>query len=300
MNRFIVAASAVCLLGCNLAYKKKCFGNGVCRVESNGQVTWEGPPDEVAKMQGAEQGQKDAAAAQDSAYDTAPRRAANEPIRAVLVGPGTASPALAPLAATYRQMFEQALANDAQVQWVPYDSVSGLVEATSGDVSPLDRNKLRESVDEGLTRRLRDLNNTVDVVVVLTISEKKDSSIVAGGGGVGVAEFTNVDFAASYSSVFKFAEQHANAIGKSTSGVALAGIDKQGKKGSATLKGERNPEKDKAAIGSLSSTILTALKTQIGPTLPSIAASSELRKKGAEATVKQMPEFMQRLMQKKK
>jgi len=104
--------SAPLILGGCASVQKTCYGDGVCRVERDGVVSWEGPPDKVAARQGAAQSAADAQKRVDEAYLQAPKRPASEPIRLVLIGPTTESPELAPLTTTYRQMLEQALQGD--------------------------------------------------------------------------------------------------------------------------------------------------------------------------------------------
>ena len=49
----LVVSSALVLGGCaSVNVKKTCYGDGVCRVERNGVVSFEGPPDKVAAYEG--------------------------------------------------------------------------------------------------------------------------------------------------------------------------------------------------------------------------------------------------------
>jgi hypothetical protein len=292
-----VALVACALLTACASFNKQCFGNGVCRVEKGGVVSWEGPPDKVAEMKGKEDAQKQKAAEADRAWAEAPKRAASEPVRVALVGPTTEYADLEPFAATYRQMMEQALQGDARIQLVPYAQVKFLAEASSDDNhSSFGRKQVRSAVDEGLTRRLRETNSGVDVVLVAHLAPKKVSGFVSGGGGVGVAEMNNVEFQASVSSVYQFREFKGSQVGKSTDSVALAGVDKNGKKGSADLKQKRNPESDRAAVTSYASWVKTTIAKDIAPGLPSLDAASEIRAKHTAAAGSDLADALKKMM----
>ncbi len=285
------------LLAAATSVSKRCFGNGVCRVERDGVVSWEGPPDKVAEMQAKEDAKKQGAAQLDQAYAAAARRPAAEPIRLALVGPTSDQPDLEPLLATYRQMMEQALRGEPRIQLVPYEQVKLLAEAQSGDRPAFGatRPQARAAVDEALTRRLRDGGADVDVVLVVHLGTKKVSGLVSGGGGVGVAEVNNVEFEASLSSVYAFQEFKTSATGKSSDTLALAGIDRRGKTGSGELKAKRNPEGDRAAVESCAAWTKQTIADPIAPALPSLAAVGEIRAKNPAAAQK-VPDWMKRLM----
>jgi hypothetical protein len=175
----LLLAFPLTLVGC-ASVQKTCYADGVCRVERDGVVSWEGPPDKVAARQGAAQSQADAQKRADEAYLQAPKRPASEPIRLVLIGPETGSPDLAPLTATYRQMLEQALQGDPRLQLVPYGQVKLFAEARSEgeSASMFGQAQPRTAVDAPLARRLRDGSGRVDVVVVAHLATKKVSGFV--------------------------------------------------------------------------------------------------------------------------
>ncbi|HZJ55423.1 MAG TPA: hypothetical protein VFD38_14890 [Myxococcaceae bacterium] len=291
--------SAPLLLGGCASVQKTCYGDGVCRVERDGVVSWEGPPDKVAARQGAAQSTVDAQKRADDAYLQAPKRPATEPIRLVVIGPSTGAPDLAPLAETYRQMLEQALQGDPRLQVVPYSQVKLFAEARSeGESSSMfAKDQARTAVDLPLTRRLRDGSGEVDVVVVAHLSTKKVSGFVGNKGGVGVAEVNNVVFDLSLSSVYRFEELRHTEVGKSTDSLAVAGVDKKGKTGSGQLKGKRNPESDRAALVSASSWV-KATSAQLGGEMPSIAAARDIRQKNTATALHDAPEWMKKLMAK--
>src|SRR5215468_4752444 len=131
LSPFLLSAPLI-LGGCaGVNVKKTCYGDGVCRVENNGVVTYEGPPDKVAAYEGKAKSSADAQARADEAYLQAPKRAASEPIRVVVIGPSTEMSDLVPLTATYHQMLEQALQGDPRIQLVPYSQVKLWAEAHS-------------------------------------------------------------------------------------------------------------------------------------------------------------------------
>jgi len=294
---FLLAA----LLPACASFNKQCFGNGVCRVEKGGVVTWEGPPDKVAEMQGREDAQKQKVVEADRAWAEAPKRSGAEPIRLLLVGPTTEYPDLQPLAGAYRQMLEQALQGDPRIQLVPYGPLKLIAEASSDDRhSSFGQKQVRAAVDEGLTRRLRDTNSGVDVVLVVHLAPKKVSGLVSGGGGIGVAEVNNVQFEASLSSVYQFRELKGVQVGKSTDSLSLAGVNKDGKKGAADLKQKRNPESDRPAVQSSAAWVRSAVATEIAPGLPSLAAADEIRAKHGAAAGNELADAMKRLLGGKK
>jgi hypothetical protein len=296
----LVLSSALVLGGCaSVNVKKTCYGDGVCRVEKNGAVTYEGPPDKVAAYENKAQSKADAQAQADEAYLQAPKRPASEPIRVVVIGPTTEMSDLAPLTATYHQMLEQALQGDPRIQLVPYSQVKLLAEAHSeGESTPMfGQTQIRTAVDQPLTRRLRDASGEVDVVVVAHLSTKKVSGLVSGGGGVGVAEVNNVVFELSLSSVYRFEELRHSEVGKSSDSLALAGIDKKGKTGSGQLKGKRNPESDRAAVVA-SAAWVKASSAQLAPDMPSIGAAKDVRQKNTATALQDAPDWMKKLMSK--
>jgi hypothetical protein len=296
----LLLSAPLVLGGCaSVNVKKSCYGDGVCRVENNGVVSYEGPPEKVAAYEGKAQSAADAQARADEAYLKAPKRGASEPVRVVVIGPSTGVPDLAPLADTYRQMLEQALQGDPRIQLVPYSQVKLFAEARSEgeSTSMFAQNQARTAVDQPLTRRLRDGSGEVDVVVVAHLSTKKVSGFVGGGGGVGVAEVNNVVFELSLSSVYRFEELRHSEVGKSSDSLAVAGIDKKGKTGSGQLKGKRNPESDRPAVVAAAAWV-KASSAQLAADLPTIAAAKEIRQKNTATALQDAPEWMKKLMAK--
>jgi hypothetical protein len=278
--------------------KKECYANGVCRIDQNGQVNWSGPPEEVAKMQGAQEGRKQALAEVDKAYAEAPKRSESEPIRLVLIGPTADAPDLAALSSAYRAMMEAALRGDPRIELVPYDRVKLLAEASSGNSmrsSSFHPQEVRAKVDSELTHRLRDGNSDVDVVLVAHLVPKEVTGFVQGGGGAGVAQVVNVEFQASMSSVYELSEIQFAEVGNSTDRLAVAGLDKKGKASSGELKGKRNPENDRGAIQHYGTWVKNALREKIAPTLPAIAAVQEIRAKNRERAMQDAPAWFRRV-----
>jgi hypothetical protein len=295
----LLLSAPLVLVACG-SVQKTCYADGVCRVQKDGVVSWEGPPDKVAARQGVAQSAADAQKHADEAYLQAPKRPVSEPIRVVIIGPETEYPDLAPLTGTYRQMLEQALQGDPRIQLVPYSQVKLFAEARSeGEASSMfgKEQQPRATVDAPLARRLRDGSGEVDLVVVAHLSTRKVSGFVGGKGGVGVAEVNNVVFELSLSSVYRFEEQRHTEVGKSTDSLAVAGIDKKGKSGSGQLKGKRNPESDRAAVVSSASWVQTT-SAQLAPDLPSIAAARDVRQKNTATALQDAPEWMKKLMTK--
>jgi hypothetical protein len=295
----LLLAAPLVLGGC-ASIHKTCYPDGVCRVERDGVVSWEGPPDKVAARQGGEQGRAQAQAKVDEAYLQAPKRVSSEPIRLVVLDPSTEYPDLAPLATTYRQMLEQALQGDARIQLVPYAQVKLLAEARSDDGPPsaFARSEPRTAVDAALTRRLRDGGAEVDLVLVVHLRSQKTSGFVSGKGGMGVAEVNNVAFDLSLSSVYRFQEYRHTEVGKSSDSLAVAGIDKKGKTGSGELKGKRNPESDRPALVSAASWVRQTTDQQIAPDLPSLAAAREIRAQTAATALQDAPAWMKKVLAK--
>ena len=296
MRRLALLSLAVLATGATT--RKECYGD-VCRIETDGVVTWEGPPDKVAEMKAKEDARKQKAADLDRAYAEAPRRDGGEPIRLVLVGPTTDSPDLKALAGTYRAMMEEGLQGDPRIQLVPYSGVKLLVEADSGSTSFAGRGeeRARVAVDEALTRRLRDLGAEVDVVLVAHLAPKKVTGFVGGGGGIGVAQVNNVEFQGSLSSIYRFEPHAAAEVGKSTDSLALAGVSSKGKTGSGEIKGKRTPEQDRAAVQAWAAAVKGAVVAKVGPTLPAVASVKEIRARSGTPAVK-IPDWLKRLQKK--
>ena len=295
-SRFALLSLAFLATGATT--RKECYGD-VCRIETDGVVTWEGPPEKVAEMKAKEEAKKQKAADLDRAYADAPKKPAGEPIRLVLVGPTADLPDLQALAGTYRAMMEQGLQGDPRLQLVPYSDVKLLVEAGAGSGSPSGQGqKAREAVDEGLTRRLRDLGADVDVVLVAHLTPKKVTGLVGGSGGIGVAQVNNVELQGSLSSIYRFEPRAVAEVGKSTDTLAVAGVSGKGKTGSGELKGKRNPEQDRAAVEAWAGAVKRVVGDEIGPTLPTLASVKEIRAKGGAPAVK-IPDWLKKLQKKK-
>ena len=299
MKRVGVVLAAGLIAGCaSLNVKKTCYGDGVCRVERNGQVSYEGPPDKVAQYQAKDQQKSQAAADLDKAWAEAPKRPGNESIRVAVV-PTSDYQDLVALAPRYRAMLEDSLRADPRIEIVPYDRVKLLAEAHSGDQpAGFGQQTSRAAVDEALTRSLRDFNIPVDVVLVVHLTPKKDSGLVAGGGGIGVADVVNVQFDTSLSSVYQFDPKQTSQVGKSTDRIHLAGFNKNGQKGEADLHGKRNPARDAAAIDALGGWARQVIETQVAPNLPSMAGVQQVEAKARATNTKNAPAWLQRLMKK--
>ncbi len=297
-RRWLWCLASVQLVGCaSMNMKKQCYANGVCRIEQDGQVSWSGPPEEVAKMQQAQDGRKQALAQVDKAYAEAPKRSEGEPIRIVLIGPTADAPELAALCSTYRTMMEASLKGDPRVQLVPYERLKFWIEASSGDSlhSSFNKPEVRSKVDPELTHRLRDANAEVDVVLVAHLVPKEVTGFVRGGGGVGVAQVVNVEFQASMSSIYEFSEIQSAEVGKSTDSLAVAGLDKKGKASKGELKGKRNPEYDRSAIQDYAAWVKNTVRQKIAPTLPSLAAVQEIRAKNRDRAMQDAPAWLRKV-----
>jgi hypothetical protein len=287
--RSIALVSAFALLGAaaGCSYNKQCFGDGVCKITKNGQVTYEGPPDKVAAYQAKDAGNKKQAEELDKAYREAPKRGAAEPIRIVIVA-NTEASGLAPLMKDYAAMLEQALAQTPRLQVVPSAKISIFLQGSTGSGMHEQPIGATPAVDETLTHVLRDMSGAADIVVVLHTKEKSRSGFVSGGGGAGVAEVVNVEFAASLSSVYAFAPEQSSQVGKSTAGISLSGIDKNGQAQQGELKGKRNPEQDRAALQALASWMGDTIATKIASELPATEAAAEIHKKNGASLLQQL------------
>ena len=191
MKRWLGVAVAVAVLGGCASVNKQCFGNGVCRTDTNGVVTWEGPPDKVAELQAAEEAEKKAAAERDAAFKTAERRPATEPIRLAVLGLTAGSADLQAHVGAYNMMLMEALQGDARIQLVPPASFRHLLQQPSSGGFGRSKGSAAVKLDEALARRLRDGTSDVDVVLVVTASEKAKTGVVKGGGGSGLAQVVN-------------------------------------------------------------------------------------------------------------
>jgi hypothetical protein len=79
------------------------------------------------------------------------------------------------------------------------------------------------------------------------------------------------------------AEQSSSQVGKSTAGISVAGIDKQGKAQSGELKAKRSSEADRPALQALA-TWMGEATTKMQ--LPSLAAAKEIRSKHGQDLLK--------------
>lgn len=273
MSRLLLTAAVSLSLGLSAcaSVNKQCFGDGVCRTETNGQVTWEGPPEKVAEYQAREEAQKKAAAARDAAFASAEKRPASEPIRVAIVGPSAVSPGAQAFILQYRTMFLEAMAGDPRIQLVDAGRIAHLLKASSGGFSSRNDGP-PSSVDAAMARRVRDGSGDVDVLVVVTAREKERTGMVSGGGGVGAAQVVNIEFGASLSSVYAFDEQKKSTVGDSNTGLKLGGFDKKGEHKTGELKANRDPNKDRAAIGQLASWVKSTVSGPLAENLPSLAA----------------------------
>lgn len=274
---------------------KQCFGDGVCRTETDGKVTWEGPPEKVAEYQAREEAEKKAAAERYAAFASAEKRPASDPIRVAIIGPQAGSQGVQPFMLQYRSMFLDAMQGDPRIQLVDAGKIAHLVQQKSGFGS---RNQAGPAaVDAAMARRVRDGSGDVDVVV--TAREKERTGMVRGGGGVGAAQVVNIEFVASLSSVYAFDEQKKSEIGDSNAGIVLGGIDKSGKAQKGELKGNRDPNKDRGAIGQLASWVKATVSGPVAANLPSLAAVQSINQNLKQQQAGQLMQLMQQLGAKK-
>lgn len=293
MSRLVLSAavcSALALSAC-ASVNKQCFGDGVCRTETDGVVTWEGPPDKVEQRKGAEEAQKRMLAERDAAFAAAEKRPPTEPIRVAIVGPSAASPGVQSFVLQYRQMFLEAMQGDPRLQLVDAGKIAHLLKPSSSGMSSRSSGP-PANVDEAMAKRVRDGGGEVDVLVVVTAKEKEKSGFVSGGGGSGMAQVVNVEFNASLSSVYAFAEQRHAEVGNSTAGMQMAGVDKSGKQQKADLKGTRDPSKDRAAIAELAGWVKQAVSGPVGASLPSLAAVQALNQQLKEQQAGQLMQLL--------
>lgn len=282
---FALVVGALAASGC-VSFNKQCFASGVCRIEENGAVRWEGPPEKVAELQAAEEAQKRFAAERDQAFAQAERRPPSEPIRVAIVGPSTATPGLQMLLPQYQVMFVQAMGGDPRIQLVDTSRIAGLLGER--EQMGFGRREAPKGLDEAMARRVRDGSGEVDVLVVVNLAEKQRTGMVSGGGGSGVAQVTNVEFTAKLSSVYAFSPSSSSELGKSTTGVALAGVDKSGKAQRADLKSARNPESDRGAVQQLADWVKQTVGGPVAAQLPSLASVQAINQKLAEQRAAQL------------
>jgi hypothetical protein len=270
--------------GC-MSMSKQCYGDGVCKVTKNGVVTYEGPPDKVAEYEAKDNAAAASAAAADQEYKDAPKRAADAPIRVVVIA-NASTEGLAGLMPQYAQILEQSLAAASpRIEIVPAAKIKMILGGETKDGQKLGGNP---AIDENLTRALRDMSGVADIAVVLHADEKKKTGLVSGGGGAGVAEVVNAEFSVSLSSVYAFAAESQSKVGKSTAGITLAGLDKDGKAREGEIKSDRNVEADRPALAELATWMQQTIDAKIGPELPDQAAAEEIRKKHGKDMLKQI------------
>ena len=212
----------------------------MCRTDTDGVVTWEGPPGKVEQRKGAEEAQKRMLAERDAAFAAAEKRPPTEPIRVAIVGPSAASPGVQCFVLQYRQMFLEAMQGDPRLQLVDAGKIAHLLKPSSSGMSSRNSGP-PANVDEAMAKRVRDGGGEVDVLVVVTAKEKEKTGFVSGGGGSGMAQVVNVEFNASLSSVYAFAEQRHAEVGNSTAGIQMAGVGQVGQAAEGRHQGHERP-----------------------------------------------------------
>jgi hypothetical protein len=286
-----VASLSLAISAC-VSFNKQCFGDGVCRTEKDGQVTWEGPPEKVAEYQAREEAQKKAAAARDAAFASAPRRAPTEPIRVAILGPTGISPGAEPFSLQYRQMFLEAMQGDPRLVLVDAGRVAHLLKGSAGYAGG--RANVPVAVDAAMSKRVRDGSEEVDVLVVVTARDKQRTGLVSGNGGVGAVQVVNIEFVASVSSVYDFAEQQSATVGESTAGLAVGGYDKSGKHKQGELKAMRDPSRDRGALGQLAAWVKGTVTGPVGAGLPSLAAVQSINQELKTQQANQLLQLLQK------
>jgi hypothetical protein len=267
--------------GCN--YNKECY-DGVCKITEDGKVRWEGDPAKVAARQGKENAEAAHSAEIQTAYEQAPRRPASEKVRVAIMVP-TAEPELADLRQGFAKMLTAEFGQDGDVQLADPRQVEAVVRQatpTSGGFGPPGHLDTEKPVDpETMVRRLRDLGLQADVVVFTHLAPKQETGFLKGSGGVAVAQVNRIELQGDVTSVFKFEAHRISQVGKSASELAIVGVDKKGKSGSADLKGKRNIESDRPAVKAYLADIKAHIRASLRSQLPSLAAVSELQAKYA-------------------
>ena len=277
-KKTVLAFALLCLGGCFGSYTKTC-SDGVCKIVENGQVRYEGPPDKVAARKAQDEATALRAQKVQAAYDTAPKRPPEEPVRVAFLLATSSDPDLAQYTMVYNNMLRQEFGAVPGIVLVEPGSLSLVLNSQGASYQPgfgSMPSAQTESLGERLTK-VRDSSIDVDVVIFTELGTKKQTGVVAGRGGAGTIEVQKVEFQGTLSSVYKVEERRVSEVGNSTDSIEMFGRDNRGQTRSANLKQKRDLEKDRPAVQRYVAAIKQIITGQIAPTLPSLAAISEIR-----------------------
>lgn len=271
MSKALCPSSSLLLLGLGglvlggCAVNKQCYADGACRVVENGEVRWEGPPDAVAAHTQQAAALQAESSDRAAAFASAEKRPASEPIRVLVVVRGGGG--LRELTGDYAAILGQELQRHPRLEVVTLKATGILGKPEDGQ---------SKITTEYLTR-LRDFGVKTDTVLWVNLSEKEKSGVVSGKSGVGVVKANVVQMSAQLSSIYEEEIFEDAVTGKSTRGISVAGIDREGKTSQGSLDTTRAVEHDREALQKLASWTEQTLETSIGPKLPSFAEIERIK-----------------------
>ncbi len=280
--RVIVAIFCFVLVGC-YNYSKSC-SDGVCTIVENGKVSYTGDPEKIKRIKEMEARLVAKQNARERNYQEMPKRGADEVVRIGLIFPETEYAELKPYTNQFYQWMLEAF-SDPRFQVIPHSQIRSYLSSVQTKV-PVNKGWNQDGPRDKWTfvpnaesyKRLRDMGIAVDVLVYTSMSPKSQSGLVGGRGqGVGVIKAQRIEISGMASSVYQFKRFNASKVGRSSSRIDIAGVDKDGEVKSATIeRNKRNIELDKQAVFAYSEAIKNQIKQSIAPELPSIDALANM------------------------
>lgn len=267
-----------------MTYKKSCDDTtGVCTVEKDGKITYEGSPEKVAafKKKKMAEAKKDSDLAKTVA--AMPKRLTEETVRVGFINVG-----LEPM---HYKMFIEEMSKvgnytivEPSVVTSAFSDKSSNMGYPDGFQSPHQRPAQMLPFELKTFRKARQQGATADVFVMLTtqsyetVGAFKGSSLKKGS----VASLDTLKFQVKASSAFNFSPVDYAAVGRSYTKLDAVGYEKGKKTGQATFNANGNTrdfELDREAIQKLVQSLHNNFETKVKAGLPSYAKLVELESK---------------------
>lgn len=283
------------------AYSKHCYGNGVCKVVENGQERFEGSPEAVAQHLNEEKAQKQASADLQKRYDNAPRRGAGAKSRVAIFIPRGTTDELAQLSGEYYKMIAEHFASDSEIELIGQNLVEPVLEKA---INPHGFHSTFEKIEpssQEVVTRMRDQGLFADVVVFTELRPKQFLGYVSNNGAHGLVELQHVEFVGKVTSVYSYKTYELKAEGKSSNQLAVAGLSKDRKFSNGSMNFKRDTNSDLPAVKDFVAQVKAAIKKDIAPQLPTVAAVEEIQgNRAVSSEALKSVDFLQNLFGPKK
>jgi len=283
------------------AYSKHCYGNGVCKVVENGQERYEGSPEAVAKHLNEEKAKQQASADLQKKYDSAPKRGTGAKSRVAIFIPRGTTEELAQLSGEYYKMIADNFGGDSEIEVIGQNLVEPVLEKSlnpHGFHSAFD--KVEPSSQEVVTR-MRDQGLFADVVVFTELRPKQFLGYLSQGGANALVELQHVEFVGKVTSIYSYKTYEFKAEGKSSNQLAVAGLSKDRKFSNGSMNLKRDTNSDLPAVKEYVEQVKAAIKKDIAPQLPTVAAVEEIQgSRAVSSEALKSVEFLQNLFKPRK